>query len=283
MATGMTVTFPFALSFGVSEQSIRLTGFLGVLATLMVVEALAPRRRQAIGRWRRWPGNVAIVVLDTLVVRLIFPAAAIGVAMAAQAHGWGVFNVMDLPDWLTILLSLLALDLLIYAQHVAFHAVPLLWRVHRMHHSDPEIDVTTALRFHPIEITLSLILKFAAIVALGVPPLAVLIFEVVLNAAAMFNHSNVALPRALDRVLRWVIVTPDMHRVHHSIVARETNSNFGFNLPWWDHLFGSYCAQPAAGHEAMMIGLKEFRTIDDQRIDQLLFQPLRQDTIRRGA
>ena len=279
----MTAPLPFALSFGVSEQLIRLTGFLGVLATLMVIEVLAPRRRGAIGRWQRWRGNLAIVVLDTLLVRLVFPAAAIGVAVTAEVQGWGLLNILALPDWLTILVSLVALDLLIYAQHVAFHAVPLLWRVHRMHHSDPEIDVTTALRFHPIEITLSLILKFAAIVALGVPPLAVLIFEVVLNAAAMFNHSNVALPRALDRVLRWVIVTPDMHRVHHSIVARETNSNFGFNLPWWDRVFGSYCAQPAAGHEAMMIGLKEFRTIDDQRIDQLMFQPLRQDTIRRGA
>ncbi len=276
----MIVALPFTLPIGLSEQSVRLVGFLGVLAMLTVYEALASRRTQAIGRWTRWPGNLAIVVLDTLLVRRLFPAAAIGVALAVEAHGWGLFNFLFLPGWLTIVLSLVALDLLIYGQHVAFHAVPLLWRFHRLHHSDPEIDVTTALRFHPVEIILSLTIKFAAIAALGVPPLAVLVFEVVLNASAMFNHANIALPRAIDRLLRWVIVTPDMHRVHHSLVASETDTNFGFNLPWWDRLFGTYLAQPAGGHDAMRIGLSDFRAIGDQRIDQLLIQPLRQGSPR---
>ncbi len=278
MATWMIVAA--VLPMGLSEQSIRLTSFLGLLVILMVLEALAPRRQRVIDRWRRWPGNLGIAIVDTVVVRLFFPAAAVGVALMAQTHGWGLFNLVVWPSWLTIMLSVVALDLLIYAQHVAFHAVPFLWRVHRTHHSDPEIDTTTALRFHPIEIILSLLTKFTAIVALGVPPLAVLIFEVVLNASAMFNHGNIALPRAIDRVLRWVIVTPDMHRVHHSVVARETNSNFGFNLPYWDRLFGTYRAQPAAGHDAMTIGLADFRDRDDQRIDRLLIQPLRHGSTR---
>jgi sterol desaturase/sphingolipid hydroxylase (fatty acid hydroxylase superfamily) len=184
-----------------------------------------------------------------------------------------VLNALDLPSWAAVLLAVTALDLVIYLQHVMFHAVPALWRLHRMHHADLEFDVTTGLRFHPAEILLSMGLKLAAVAVLGPPPVAVLIFEVLLNATAMFNHSNIRLPLAVDRVLRLVVVTPDMHRVHHSIVPQETNSNFGFNLPWWDRLLGTYRAQPAAGHDGMVIGIEQFRTRRDLWLDRMLIQP----------
>lgn len=220
-----------------------------------------------------------MVGIATVAARLIVPFAAIGLAATAEAQGWGLLNQTALPDWVEIAVAVVMLDLVIYGQHVAFHAQPLLWRIHRAHHSDPDLDVTTALRFHPVEILLSLLVKLAAVLVLGASPLAVLIFEVLLNATALFNHGNVALPRSVDAVVRRFLVTPDMHRVHHSIDARETNSNFGFNLPWWDWLFGTYRAQPAAGHHGMTIGLSEFRASRDQRIDQLLVQPLRRDGI----
>jgi sterol desaturase/sphingolipid hydroxylase (fatty acid hydroxylase superfamily) len=238
-------------------------------------EHLAPRRRQEVPRLVRWPNNLGIVVVDTLLVRLIFPTAAVGLALVAEAQGWGLFNALAAPWWVAVIGSLIVLDLAIYLQHVLFHAVPAFWRLHRVHHADLEFDVTTGLRFHPVEILLSMGIKLAVVVALGPPAVAVLIFEVVLNATSMFNHGNVRLPAHVDRVLRWVVVTPDMHRVHHSVRPDETNSNFGFNLPWWDRLLGTYRAQPADGHEGMTIGIEQFRQARELWLDRMLIQPLR--------
>ena len=262
------------------EQYIRLAAFCGVFALMAVWELIEPRRTQTIGRGWRWPNNLGVVVVDTLLVRILFPTAAVGVALVAEAHGLGLFNVLPLPAWIGVVASVILLDLAIYFQHVLFHAVPVLWRLHRMHHADLDIDVSTGLRFHPIEILLSMVIKLAVVIALGAPAIAVLIFEVLLNATSMFNHSNVHIPERLDGVVRWFVVTPDMHRVHHSIVARETNSNFGFNLPWWDRLFGTYRAQPAAGHEAMKIGIEQFRDPRELRLDRMLLQPFRGDAGR---
>jgi sterol desaturase/sphingolipid hydroxylase (fatty acid hydroxylase superfamily) len=259
------------------EPAIRLGAFGGILTVMVLWELLAPRRRQAIGRIKRWPSNVGIVVLNTLLVRLIFPTAAVGVALLAELHGWGLFHVLEAPAWIAVTASMLLLDLAIYLQHVLFHAVPVLWRLHRMHHADLEFDVTTGVRFHPLEILLSMAIKLGVVAALGAPALAVLIFEVLLNATSMFNHGNVKLPQRFDRVLRGIVVTPEMHRVHHSILPRETNSNFGFNLPWWDRLFGTYRAQPAAGHDGMTIGIEQFRDPRELRLDRMLLQPFRDD------
>ncbi len=256
-----------------SGPAIRLAFFLGVFAMVAICEALAPRRARTLPRRARWPNNVGVVVLNTLVLRLVFPTAAVGVALAAEARGWGLFNAVGVPIWLAVPLSVVLLDLVIYLQHVMFHAVPALWRLHRMHHADLDFDVTTGTRFHPIEILLSMLIKLTLVAALGPPAVAVLIFEVLLNASSMFNHGNLAIPRHIDRVLRWFLVTPDMHRVHHSVVVAETNSNFGFNLPWWDRLFGTYRAQPAAGHAAMTIGIEQFRDPGDLRLDRMLIQP----------
>ena len=263
-----------------NEPLIRLAAFVGIFAAMAAWEISAPRREQKLRRGTRWPSNIGIVVLDAVLVRLVVPATAVGLALVGEAQGWGLFHAVGLPGWMGILLGVMALDLAIYLQHVLFHAVPALWRFHRMHHADLEIDVTTGARFHPIEILLSMGIKLGVVAALGVPAVAVLLFEVLLNATSMFNHSNVSMPVFLDRVLRWIVVTPDMHRVHHSILARETNSNFGFNLPWWDHLFGTYRAQPAAGHEAMTIGIEQFREAAEQRLDRMLTQPFREDDTR---
>jgi sterol desaturase/sphingolipid hydroxylase (fatty acid hydroxylase superfamily) len=262
------------------EELIRLAAFGGVFAVMAAWEFVGPRRKQSIGRSRRWPSNLGVVVLDTVLVRVLFPTTAVGLALLAEARGFGLFNLIALPAWLAVTASVVILDFAIYLQHVLFHAVPALWRLHRMHHADLEFDVTTGLRFHPIEILLSMVIKLAVVAALGAPALSVLIFEVLLNATAMFNHSNVRIPLGLDRVLRWLVVTPDMHRVHHSIVVRETNSNFGFNLPWWDRLFGTYRAQPAAGHEAMTIGIEQFRDPRELGLDRMLVQPFRSDAGR---
>lgn len=259
------------------EPVIRLTAFAGVFASIALWELLAPRRRQAIRRLRRWPGNLGIVVIDSILVRLAFPMAAVGMALFAEQNGWGLFNRVAAPAWLAIAVSIVLLDLAIYLQHVLFHAVPALWRLHRVHHADLEFDVTTGLRFHPVEIILSMLIKLSVVAALGAPAVAVLVFEVLLNATSMFNHGNVRLPQRLDRVLRWIVVTPEMHRVHHSILARETNSNFGFNLPWWDRLLGTYRAQPEAGHLGMTIGIAQFRDPSELRLDRMLLQPLRDD------
>ncbi len=258
-----------------NEATLRIAFFLGVLGIMALAEAALPRRRREIPRLLRWTSNLGIVVLDTLILRLVFPVVAVGLALTAAERGWGLFNVFDVPGWLAFVASLLVLDLAIYLQHVMFHAVPALWRLHRMHHADLEIDVTTGLRFHPLEILLSMVLKLAVVAVLGPPAVAVLVFEVLLNATAMFNHANFKLPLALDGVLRWVVVTPDMHRVHHSIHPDETNSNFGFNLPWWDRLLGTYTPQPREGHEAMTIGIEQFRTRRDLWLDRMLVQPLK--------
>ena len=257
-----------------NEPLLRAGFAIGILAAMAAWEVLAPRRRQAVPRLERWPGNLGVVVLDAVLVRLVFPTAAVGLAVTGAAKGWGLLNVLTVPWWVAAVASVVLLDLAIYFQHVLFHAVPALWRLHRMHHADLEFDVTTGLRFHPVEILLSMGIKLGVVAALGPPAVAVLIFEVLLNGSSMFNHSNVRLPAGLDGVLRWFVVTPDMHRVHHSIRPNETNSNFGFNLPWWDRLFGTYRAQPAAGHEAMTIGIEQFRNPRDLRLDRMLIQPL---------
>jgi sterol desaturase/sphingolipid hydroxylase (fatty acid hydroxylase superfamily) len=258
-----------------NEPLIRIVFFLGVLIVMALWEAASPRRRREIPRVIRWTNNIGVVLLDSFLVRLTFPIVAVGLALLAEERGWGLFNVFEAPAWLAIVVSVAALDLAIYLQHVMFHAVPALWRLHRMHHADLEIDVTTGLRFHPVEILLSMGIKLAVVAVLGPPAVAVLIFEVLLNATAMFNHSNVKLPEKVDRILRFLVVTPDMHRVHHSIHPAETNSNFGFNLPWWDRLLGTYTPQPRDGHEGMTIGIEQFRTVRDLWLDRMLVQPLR--------
>jgi sterol desaturase/sphingolipid hydroxylase (fatty acid hydroxylase superfamily) len=257
------------------EAAVRLIVAAVVFAAMAAWEVFAPRRKLSAGRAARWPSNLGIAVVDALLVRLVLPAAAIGAALYAAGHGFGLFHWLNLRLSVAALLGFLALDLVIYAQHVVFHHVPWLWRLHRMHHADLEFDVTTGLRFHPIEILLSMVIKFAVVGALGVPPVSVLIFEVLLNATSMFNHSNVRIALGFDRILRWLVVTPDMHRVHHSIVPRETHSNFGFNLPWWDRLFGTYRAEPQAGHDGMTLGLPAFRDPAELRLDRMLLQPLR--------
>jgi sterol desaturase/sphingolipid hydroxylase (fatty acid hydroxylase superfamily) len=258
-----------------SEPQLRLIVFLGVLVAMALWELAAPRRRRQIPRVIRWTNNLGLVVIDTLVLRLSFPILAVGLAVIAQDRGWGLFNVIEAPGWVAVLVSIVVLDLAIYLQHVMFHAVPVLWRLHRMHHADLEFDVTTSLRFHPVEILLSMGIKLAVVMALGPPAVAVLFFEVLLNATAMFNHSNIRLPILVDRFLRLIVVTPDMHRVHHSVIPEETNSNFGFNLPWWDRLLGTYKAQPKAGHEEMSIGIEQFRTTRDLWLDRMLVQPVK--------
>ena len=257
------------------EPLVRFCVFAGVLAAMALWEVMAPRRRQSFGRRLRWTGNLGVVALDTVLVRVTFPVVAVGLAVMAEQHGWGLLNVLEVSGWVAFTASFLTLDLAIYLQHVMFHAVPALWRLHRMHHADLEFDATTGVRFHPVEILLSMGIKLVVVAALGPPAFAVLVFEVLLNATSMFNHGNVRIPLAVDGVLRWLVVTPDMHRVHHSILARETNSNFGFNLPWWDRLLGTYRAQPEAGHEGMTIGIEQFRSERDLWLDRMLIQPLR--------
>lgn len=257
------------------EPTIRLVAFFGMLVAMMLWELAAPRKRLEVPRVIRWSNNLALVVIDTAILRLAFPVLAMGLAGLAQDKGWGLFNVVTLPIWAEVVAAVLILDLAIYLQHVVFHAVPGLWRLHRMHHADLDFDTTTGLRFHPAEIVLSMAIKLAVVGAIGAPPVAVLAFEVILNATSLFNHGNVRLPPSLDRVLRLVLVTPDMHRVHHSSDPRETNSNFGFSVPWWDRLLGTYLAQPAKGHERMEVGIEQFRTERDLWLDRMLIQPLR--------
>jgi sterol desaturase/sphingolipid hydroxylase (fatty acid hydroxylase superfamily) len=259
------------------ESIVRLAFFLGVLGLVAAWEVVAPRRRRALGRWIRWPSNLAITALNAGLTRLAFPVTAVGFALLCEERGWGLLSALALPRWLAVVLGVFVLDLAIYLQHVLFHAMPALWRLHRMHHADLDIDVTTGGRFHPIEILASMAIKLAVIAAFGVSAAAVLAFEILLNATSMFNHGNIRLPVGLDRLLRWIVVTPDMHRVHHSIVPRETNSNFGFNVPWWDRLFGTYRAEPAAGHEAMTIGISQFRAPREQWLDRMLTQPFREE------
>jgi sterol desaturase/sphingolipid hydroxylase (fatty acid hydroxylase superfamily) len=250
-----------------NEPVIRLICFASVFAFMALWEIAAPRRSLKVGKPLRWASNLGLVVLSTVIVRVIFPIGTVHMADLAHDCGWGIFNNVELPAWVAAILAVILLDLVIYLQHVMFHAVPILWRLHMVHHADLDFDVSTGLRFHTLEIILSMGIKLAAIVLLGAPAVAVVLFEVILNATSLFNHGNARLPGWLDGLVRLIIVTPDMHRVHHSDVPQETNSNFGFNLPWWDFLFGTYRAEPAAGHDAMTIGLSQFR--DEHQVDRL--------------
>ena len=256
-----------------SETVIRLGSYAGIFGFMAIWELLASRRELTTGKGRRWVANLSLVFLDTLIVRLLFPTAALGTALIVADLGWGVLNIVSFPYWVAVAISVAALDLAIYLQHVMFHALPALWRLHMVHHADVDLDVTSGSRFHPIEILISMLYKLAVIAVLGPPVLGVLIFEVVLNALAMFNHANARIPLPLDRVLRWIIVTPDMHRVHHSVERPEYNTNFGFNLSCWDRVLGTYKAQPAKGHLGMTIGLKSFRERTWQSLPRLLAMP----------
>ena len=242
-----------------NEKIIRMSIFFGILIVMAIWERVAPRRALTISKTVRWVNNLGLVFFNSFLLRVLFPAAAVGVAAFASEQGWGLLNYYEVPFLLAVVSSVIVMDFIIYLQHVLVHAVPLLWRLHRVHHADVDFDVTTGARFHPIEIILSMLIKFATIVVLGPPVVAVVLFEIILNATAMFNHSNIRLPSGLDKRLRLLLVTPDMHRVHHSTEDDEANSNFGFSLPWWDRLFGTYRDQPRGGHEGMTIGIRKYR------------------------
>lgn len=242
-----------------AEMIIRLSFFFGTLLILSIWEWLLPKRHLTVSKLKRWLNNIAIIFVNSFVIRLFFPAALVGVAYYAEQHHYGLFNLITINYGLVIIISVILLDFTIYLQHVMFHAVPIFWRIHRVHHVDLDIDVTTGVRFHPIEIVISLCIKFTVVILIGAPVLAVIIFEILLNSITMFNHSNISIPNNIDNLIRKIIVTPDMHRVHHSDIPRETNSNFGFNLSIWDRICGTYQAQPSLGHENMVIGIKEIR------------------------
>jgi len=268
------VTFVLSNQFD-REIAIRLIAAVTVFAAMALAEDAMPRRARSFARWARWPANLGIVAINNLAVRILLPITAIGAALTAEHRVSGLLNWVALPGAIALGIAVIALDLAIYLQHRVFHAIPLLWRIHRMHHADLDFDLTTGLRFHPVEIVISMLIKVGVVFAIGASATAVLVFEVILNGTSMFNHGNLELSEATDRWLRWVLVTPDMHRVHHSIVRRETNSNFGFNLPWWDYLMRTYCAQPAAGHLAMIIGTDQFRSSEELKLMPMLTQPLR--------
>jgi len=238
---------------------IRISAFGGILAVMAVWEMLAPRRQWTTAKAKRWIINLAMVGFNTLFIRAILASGAIGAAVLAGQEEVGIFHQVDWPWWVEVIIAVVLLDLVVYVQHVLMHAIPILWRLHMVHHSDVDIDVTTGVRFHPLEIALSMFIKIGAVILLGAAPIAVLMFEVLLNATSMFNHSNVHIPVHVDRILRWIVVTPDMHRIHHSVIPRETNRNFGFNLPWWDRILGTYLSDPDKGHEHMTIGLEHYR------------------------
>lgn len=256
-----------------NEPMIRLGFFFGIFISVALLEVLSPRRKLTMSKLTRWLNNLGIVLLNTIILRFLFPAAAVGMAILGHERGWGLLNNVDLPFEIKIIFSIVFLDFAIYMQHVLFHAAPTLWRLHRMHHIDLDYDVTTGARFHPIEIILSMLIKFMVVVSIGASPVAVLIFEVLLNATAMFNHGNIYIYESFDKFLRLFIVTPDFHRVHHSVIDNEANSNFGFSLPWWDYMFGTYQAQPSKGHEGMEIGISQFRDPKDNTFFRLLCQP----------
>ncbi len=260
-----------------SETHMRIGSFLFLLILFGLWETLVPRRSLTARKMLRWVSNVGLVVLSSIAVPLILPIASMAMATLAVEKNWGLFNNLDWPYPVVFLLSVILLDFIIYLQHVMFHAVPVLWRLHRVHHSDVDLDASSGIRFHIVEIVLSMVLKLAAIVTLGPPVLAVLAFEVLLNGTALFNHANIKLPAKVDAILRLFIVTPDMHRVHHSVIRKETDSNFGFNLSLWDRLCGTYRAQPEKGHEGMTIGISAFREEREQWLDRLLLQPFRKE------
>ena len=255
------------------EAPLRLGVFLGVFGLMAVLEWAFPRRALSCSKMRRWGANLSIVIINTTLVRLVLPVSAVGIGWICTTNGWGLLNQVQWPGVLELVSAVLLFDLVIYLQHRLFHRVPLLWRLHRVHHADPDMDVTTGARFHPLEILISMLVKFLAIAVVGPPLAAIIIFEVLLNATALFNHSNLKLPVAMDRIIRALLVTPDMHRVHHSVQRDETNSNYGFNLPWWDRIFGSYRDQPRAGHEAMLVGLKEYPQPRSTSLTGLLLIP----------
>ncbi len=242
-----------------NEIYIRLGFFFGMFAVMAFFELVAPRRRLETSKGMRWFSNISITFINSALVRLAFPVLAVGVAFFGLEQGWGILNNIEVPELLAGIIAIIVLDLTIYVQHVVFHLIPPCWKLHMMHHADIDIDVTTGARFHPVEIMLSMCIKISVVAALGAPPWSVVVFEVLLNATAMFNHSNINIPVNIDRVLRLFVVTPDMHRVHHSVIIRETNSNYGFNFPWWDRFFKTYNAQPVKGHTGMKIGLANFR------------------------
>lgn len=258
-----------------TEATVRLCFFLGTFTMVAAWELIAPRRPLTCPRAGRWFANLSLVVLDTALARMLLPVLPVGLALAVQQLGIGLFNILPLPFWLSVVLTVVLLDFVIYLQHRLFHAVPIFWRLHRMHHTDLDLDVTSGNRFHPIEILVSMVIKLAVVAFLGAPATGVLMFEVLLNATSQFNHGNIRIPLSLDRLLRLLLVTPDMHRVHHSVIPRETDSNFGFNLPWWDRLCGTYRPQPEAGHLGMTIGLREYRDPGQLTLGKLLLQPFR--------
>ena len=259
-----------------NEKQIRMGFFFSVLVIMAIWEIARPRRKLTISKPLRWFNNLGLVFFNSYILRLLFPAAAIGVAITAAQQGWGLFNIYQPPLYVSLIASIVIMDFVIYIQHVMVHAIPALWRLHRVHHADPDYDVTTGARFHTLEILLSMLIKFATILLLGPPVVAVILFEIILNATSMFNHGNIRLPFAVDRLLRWIVVTPDMHRVHHSVEDDEANSNFGFSLPWWDRLFGTYRDQPRGGHEAMKIGIHKYHEAKDVSwISGMLMLPFR--------
>ena len=255
------------------ELLIRLGFFFGILVIMFFWELIAPRRTLITSKVKRWLSNLGLVFIDSIAVRLIFPTALVGFALLVQQKGWGLFNQFELPTLLKIVFSVLILDLVIYLQHIMFHVVPLFWRLHMVHHTDVDIDVTTGVRFHPIEIVLSMGIKMMAAILIGPPPIAVVIFEVLLNGTSMFNHGNVHYSQNIDSILRLLVVTPEMHRVHHSTIRWESNSNLGFNFPWWDRLFGTYRPQPAKGHLEMTIGLDQYKEPRKLTLPWLLVLP----------
>ena len=257
----MTLAIIFLFKYRMkNEIYFRLFFFLGVFALIAFWEILAPRLAISISKLKRWYNNLSIILINIMVVRLLIPVIPVAIAVKASSEGLGLLYILNINFFMGVVIGVIILDFVIYLQHLMFHAVPLLWRFHMMHHADLGIDVTTGLRFHPIEIILSLFIKISAIIIIGAPPVAVIIFEILLNATAMFNHGNIYINHRIDKILRLVVVTPDMHRVHHSIIIRETNSNFGFNLPWWDRMFGTYRDQPSATHEGIVIGLAQYRS-----------------------
>jgi len=258
-----------------SEVALRLTVFLSVLTLLAVMELLFPRRSLILPKASRWFTNISISVINVITIRIVVPIAGVASAVFAQEQGWGLFNVFDIPSLLGILIFLLLFDLTIYFQHRLFHIVPLLWRFHRVHHTDLDYDVTTGNRFHPLSILVSSVIKIALVFLLGPSVVAIIVAEVLLNATSMFNHSNLKLPFKLDSLLRIFIVTPDMHRIHHSVDEKEHNRNFGFNFPWWDRLFGSYLDQASEDQQSMKIGIKEFQDPKLENLSGLLLQPFR--------
>jgi sterol desaturase/sphingolipid hydroxylase (fatty acid hydroxylase superfamily) len=261
------------LMLPMNPDTLRLLAFLSIFALLALAEAVWPRRPLMVKKTQRWQANIGIIIADSLVIRLLFPVVPMSLAATAQSRGWGLFNLLGVTGWLELTAGLIILDLIIYLQHRLFHRIPLLWRMHRMHHTDLDLDVSSGTRFHPLEIIISLLIKMTAVLLFGISPLTVLLFEIILNATSLFNHANLALPGPVDRWLRLVLVTPDMHRVHHSIYPKETDSNFGFCQPWWDRLLGTYTAQPRDGHHQMRIGLKEFRNADQLGLWPLLKIP----------